>query len=210
LTSDGSSTATLSREQVLELAGMVKKVEEYYSMPMDTEWAYAGNRFHMLQARPITTYIPLHPDFLTAPGDKKRLYLDLTLIEQGIQNPLSVLGTDCFRILSNAMGLSAAGVALAEKPGDFIYAAGGRAYVNLSAEMLLEGQKGTAKEYEGLDSYAAQIIREVDMTPYKGKIRPTRSPALSRARNIRKSYAAPSMKRAPFTLRRSTGWMRPT
>ena len=68
------------------------------------------------------------------------------------------------------MGLSAAGVALAEKPGDFIYAAGGRAYVNLSAEMLLEGQKGTAKEYEGLDSYAAEIIRQVDMTPYKGKV----------------------------------------
>ena len=170
LISDGSHKATLSHEQVLDLAGMVKRVEEYYGMPMDTEWAYAGNRFHMLQARPITTYIPLHPDFLTAPGAQKHLYLDLTLIEQGIQNPLSVLGTDCFRILSNAMGLSAAGIAVAEKPGDFIYAAGGRAYVNLSSEMLLEGQKGTAKEYEGLDSYAAQVIREVDMTPYKGKV----------------------------------------
>lgn len=170
LTSEGQDKATLSQEQVLELAGMVKKVEEYYAMPMDTEWAYAGGRFHMLQARPITTYIPLHPDFVTAPGEPKRLYLDLTLIEQGIQNPLSVLGTDCFRILTNEMGLSAAGMAVAEKPGDFLYAAGGRAYVNLSAEVILEGQKGTAKEYEGLDSYAAQIIREVDMKPYKGKV----------------------------------------
>ena len=169
LTSDARRTATLTHEQILELADMVKKVEAYYDMPMDTEWAYADERFYMLQARPITTYIPLHPDFLTKPGEPKKLYLDLTLIEQGIQKPLSVLGTDCFRMLTNEMGLSAAGMAIAEKPGDFIYAAGGRAYVNLTDEILLEGQKGTAKEYEGLDSYAAQIIREVDMTPYKGK-----------------------------------------
>ena len=69
LTSEGRRTATLSREQVLHLAGLVKDVEEYYGLPMDTEWAYADGRFHMLQARPVTTYIPLHPDFLTAPGD---------------------------------------------------------------------------------------------------------------------------------------------
>jgi pyruvate,water dikinase len=170
LSSDRRPEATLSPDQVLELAAMVGRVEKYYGMPMDTEWAYADGSFHMLQARPITTYIPLHPDFQTEPGEQKKLYLDLTLIEQGIQRPLSVLGTDCFRLLANSMGLTAAGVALAEKPGDFMYAAGGRAYVNLSAEVLLEGQKGTAKEYEGLDSYAAQIIREVDMTPYKGKM----------------------------------------
>lgn len=166
----GRETATLTHDQVLELADLVKRVEVYYDMPMDTEWAYADGRFHMLQARPITTYIPLHPDFQTAPGAPKRLYLDLTLIEQGIQKPLSVMGTDCFRILSNEMGLSAAGVPVAEKPGDIVYAAGGRAYVNISAESMLEGQKGAAKEYEGLDAYAAQIIREVDMTPYKGRV----------------------------------------
>jgi len=165
---DNKNKATLSNVQILELAKMVKKVEEYYGIPMDTEWAYADNKFYMLQARPITTYIPLHPNFLTKPGEPKKLYLDLTLIEQGIQKPLSVMGTDCFRMLSNYMGLSAAGVALAEKPGDFMYAAGGRAYINLSEEMLMEGQKGTAKEYEGLDTYTAQVIRDTDMSCYKG------------------------------------------
>jgi len=79
---------------------------------MDTEWAFADNRFYMLQARPITTYIPLHPVFLTKPGEPKKLYLDITLIEQGIQKPLSVMGADCMRILSNYMGISAAGIPL--------------------------------------------------------------------------------------------------
>lgn len=170
LTSDSDSRATLSDDQALELADLVKRVEEYYGLPMDTEWAHADGRFHMLQARPITTYIPLHPDFITPPGEPKRLYLDLTLIEQGIQRPLSVLGTDCFRIMTNAMGLSAAGVPIAEKPGDLMYAAGGRAYINISGEVAMEGQKSTAGEYEGLDSYAAEIIRQVDMQPYKARV----------------------------------------
>ncbi len=164
-----AQTAALSDACILTLADMVARIERYYDMPMDIEWAWADDRFYMLQARPITTYIPLHPAFLTVPGEPKKLYLDLTLIEQGIQKPLSVMGTECFRILSNAMGLSAAGVAVAEKPGDIIYAAGGRAYVNLTDEIMLEGQKGAAREYEGLDSAAAQIIREMDMAPYKGK-----------------------------------------
>lgn len=167
---DSSKKVTLSDEQILELASIIKKVESYYGMPMDTEWGLNKGVFYMLQARPITTYIPLHPDFQTKPGEQRKLYLDLTLIEQGIQKPLSVLGNDCFRILSNEMGKSAAGISIAEKPGDFLYSAGGRTYVNLSSEMILEGQKGTAKEYEGLDSYAAQIIRENDLSEYKGSI----------------------------------------
>ncbi|HDZ89534.1 MAG TPA: hypothetical protein ENH37_02535 [Deltaproteobacteria bacterium] len=169
VSSERKDQRTLTREQILELARMVRRVEEYYHMPMDTEWGYADGKFYMLQARPITTYIPLHPDFLTKPGEQKRLYLDMTLIEQGIQKPLSVMGADCFRLLSNGMGLSAAGTPIAEKPGDFMWAAGGRAYVNLSAEFLLEGQKGTAREYEGLDSYAAQIIRDADISEYRLK-----------------------------------------
>ena len=136
-------------------------------MPMDTEWAYEGGTLYMLQARPITSYIPLHPTFQTEPGKPKKLYLDLTLIEQGFQTPLSVMGTDCFREMTDAMGISAAGVHVARKPGDFLYGAGARAYVDLSAEMLLESQEKTAGEYEGLDIYAAQVIRDADMTPYR-------------------------------------------
>jgi len=169
VSSESVNQSTLSHEQILELTEMVRHVEEYYDVPMDTEWGYANGKFYMLQARPITTYIPLHPDFVTKPGEQKILYLDLTLIEQGIQKPLSVMGTDCFRMLTNGMGLTAAGMSIAEKPGDFIWAAGGRVYVNLSTEFLLEGQKGTAKEYEGLDTYAAQVIRDADISDYKLK-----------------------------------------
>ncbi len=164
---DASDRPALSDEQILELTDMVKKVETHYEMPMDTEWAYEDGTLYMLQARPITSYIPLHPVFRTEPGEPKKLYLDMTLIEQGFQTPMSVMGTDCFREMTDAMGMSAAGVHVAQKPGDFLYGAGGRAYINLSAEMLLEGQEKTAGEYEGLDIYAARVIRDADMGPYR-------------------------------------------
>lgn len=135
---------------------------------MDTEWALANGRFYLVQARPITTIIPLHPAFLTEPGKPKVLYLDLTLVEQGIQKPLSVMGTDCFRILTDQMGITAAGMPIASKPGDLVYAAGGRAYVNLSNAVLLEGQKQAADDYKDLDNYAAEVIRDVDMAEYRG------------------------------------------
>jgi len=167
VTKDASDQPALSDTQILELTDMVKKVEAHYEMPMDTEWAYEGGTLYMLQARPITSYIPLHPVFQTEPGEPRKLYLDLTLIEQGFQTPLSVMGTDCFRELTDAMGMSAAGVHIAQKPGDFLFGAGGRAYINLSTEVLLEGQEKTAGEYEGLDIYAAQVIRDTDMGPYR-------------------------------------------
>lgn len=46
---------SLSKNQALKLSKMIKKVEDYYKKPMDTEWAIAQNKIYLLQARPITT-----------------------------------------------------------------------------------------------------------------------------------------------------------
>ncbi len=48
----------LSRAQVLEYASLLQGIEAHYGRPMDTEWAWAEGRFHLLQARPITTLDP--------------------------------------------------------------------------------------------------------------------------------------------------------
>jgi rifampicin phosphotransferase len=46
----------LSDEQVLKIADLVRHVSRYLGRPQDIEWAIdAGNRLHLLQARPITT-----------------------------------------------------------------------------------------------------------------------------------------------------------
>lgn len=50
--------AVLTAIQAAELARLGEKIEEDYRMPMDVEWALAGDRFYILQARPITALPP--------------------------------------------------------------------------------------------------------------------------------------------------------
>jgi phosphoenolpyruvate synthase/pyruvate phosphate dikinase len=52
------NAAALTSAQIMELAGLGVKIEEFFGMPMDVEWALAGKRFAILQARPITALPP--------------------------------------------------------------------------------------------------------------------------------------------------------
>ncbi|HET9722052.1 MAG TPA: PEP/pyruvate-binding domain-containing protein [Candidatus Saccharimonadales bacterium] len=47
--------ASLSEEDVLELAELGVKVEQHYGRPQDIEWAQVDGKFYILQSRPITT-----------------------------------------------------------------------------------------------------------------------------------------------------------
>src|SRR6058998_2825074 len=64
---DAAGRATLTESAVLELAGLGRRVATLFAAPQDIEWAHAGGRFHLLQARPITSLFPL-PEGL--PGDE--------------------------------------------------------------------------------------------------------------------------------------------
>ncbi|HSX05811.1 MAG TPA: PEP/pyruvate-binding domain-containing protein [Candidatus Saccharimonadales bacterium] len=45
----------LSTEQLAELTSTIRKLADFYSFPIDIEWAYANDTLYLLQARPITT-----------------------------------------------------------------------------------------------------------------------------------------------------------
>lgn len=45
---------SLSDAQIAALGELARRIEEHYQRPMDIEWAFAGGRFYILQARPIT------------------------------------------------------------------------------------------------------------------------------------------------------------
>ena len=47
--------ALLSPAQLQAVAALVQQVEAAFGGPQDIEWAYAGDRLHLLQARPITS-----------------------------------------------------------------------------------------------------------------------------------------------------------
>jgi len=55
---DRKKQPVLSDAQTTELARLGTKIEEFYGTPMDVEWALAGGKFYILQARPITALPP--------------------------------------------------------------------------------------------------------------------------------------------------------
>tara|TARA_Y100000310_G_scaffold317337_1_gene370120 strand:- start:977 stop:2563 length:1587 start_codon:yes stop_codon:yes gene_type:complete len=48
----------LDEEEILELAKLIKKIEDHYGFPCDIEWAKENNKFYITQSRPITTLTP--------------------------------------------------------------------------------------------------------------------------------------------------------
>jgi pyruvate,water dikinase len=64
---DASGDAALLDEaRIASVAALVRQVEEAQGAPQDIEWALAGDRLHLLQARPITS--PLRPAPVADPG----------------------------------------------------------------------------------------------------------------------------------------------
>ena len=163
----------LSDDRILELADLLQKVEGYYGMPMDTEWAYAEELLYLLQARPITTYLPLPPELLSAPGEPRRLYVDVTLVEQGIQSPLSPMGAEWLWETGRLMMKSVTGKDLcSDLKNGFSVVAGGRVYVNVSYMLGMMGPDSVAAQYEGVDTITSEIIRSIDPERYRSPKKP--------------------------------------
>jgi pyruvate,water dikinase len=149
----------LSDAQVLGLAELLVAVEDVYGKPVDIEWAFAGGRPHLLQARPITAYVPLPEEMQTRPGEPRVLYIDYTLAKQGIDFPLSTMGADCWeRVQKSTLG--ADGLFGLEE--GVMFTLGGRFYANLSRYLKLQSRESTASQIKIQDTLSADIIRHLD------------------------------------------------
>ncbi|MCP4231704.1 MAG: hypothetical protein GY771_16360 [bacterium] len=162
-----STEQTLSDDQLGELTEMICQIEALYEKPMDIEWAYTGGHLFVLQARPITRYVPLAPEMMTRPDERRRLYADAALSKgMTLNSPISPLGLAWLEgfMLSLVKGL---------QPGDdpengLLFAAGGRLYMNLSFLMRLTNVKRFAK-FNAADSdvVLAGIMANIDQGRYR-------------------------------------------
>ncbi|HQZ52917.1 MAG TPA: PEP/pyruvate-binding domain-containing protein [Thermoflexales bacterium] len=175
-TRPNQAEAAITPAQALELTRLLEKVEAYYKKPVDIEWAISDGRLFLLQARPITTYRPLPDEMLTAPGQPKRLYANSTLIEQGLQDPLSVLGTDFLGYVLDKVGGPVAEGAIGID--GITFTAGGGYFMNLSfATMLGMRNAGLAPGSFG-DPRVLEILDNIDMKQYLGGELPAKLKAL--------------------------------
>lgn len=58
LKEEQQNSQTLTDGQILELAAVGRKIENYFGMPQDIEWCFSKGKFYIVQSRPITTIYP--------------------------------------------------------------------------------------------------------------------------------------------------------
>lgn len=170
-TRENHPETAITNEQALALTDLLQAVESHYQKPVDIEWAIADGKIFLLQARPITTYLPLPPEMMTAPSAPKRLYANSTLIEQGLQAPLSVLGTDFLAYVLNKVGGPVAEGAIGID--GMTFTATGGYYMNVSyAQMMGLQNAGLAPGSFG-DPRVLEILDSIDMQEYtRGELTP--------------------------------------
>jgi phosphoenolpyruvate synthase/pyruvate phosphate dikinase len=152
----------LTDAQILQVAGMIGKCETYYKFPVDTEWAIENDELILLQARPITTYLPLFPELMTKPGEPKILYMDHIAIAQGITDPLSVTGLDIFGEIIDVLELNL----FPREKGGLMVNIHGRQYINISNTLRGMGLSYTKTI---LGEYNQTILRALEPIDLKAE-----------------------------------------
>lgn len=82
LDGDAAHAPSLTDKQALELAALAVEIQRHYGHPIDIEWARAGDRFFILQARPLTA-------FSFAPELGQWSSANFREVMPGLVNPLS-------------------------------------------------------------------------------------------------------------------------
>jgi rifampicin phosphotransferase len=159
---------SLTDGQIVELGRLINQIEQSYERPMDIEWAFAEGTMYLLQARPITIYVPMAKELITAPGARKRLYVDVTICVQGLYKPISVLGTSFLRRAASILTSKIFGQDLTKSIDDsFAYVTNGRIYSNVSNLFEFAGQEKISKVLQNVDPTTGKIIGSVNEDEYR-------------------------------------------
>jgi len=158
---------TLNDEQVIELADLIAKVENLYGKPIDTEWALADKQFYLLQARPITAFVPVAANMITEKGAPKSLYLDATIVVQGLYKPMSPMGTSMISQFLRSAGEHLLGQNLLGDPHKSVATIqDGRIYLNLSILLSIFGKEKVSKAVMGMDPNTGRAVSESNESEY--------------------------------------------
>ncbi|MFN4115677.1 MAG: PEP/pyruvate-binding domain-containing protein [Inhella sp.] len=165
----------LSDEQLAALLALLEQVEQFFGHPVDIEWAWAEGRLWLLQARPVSTRLPLPPSLMTAAGEPRRLYLDLALSSGLTLNAAaSAMGLDLLRRTMSEMGaLVFPGWRLPPGRDDaLLQFEGGRMYLELSNLLWVSSPKQLGQSMALNDASTAKALAAVDADRYRSRRRP--------------------------------------
>ena len=171
-----SDERCLSSQDIAKLTGLVSRAEAQLGRPVDIEWAFADGQLYLLQARPITAYVPLPRELMTSPGAPRWLYMDASLSNGlTLNEPVSPLGLDWLReiffaLIERFVGPVGRSTALDEA---LFFTAGGRLYANLSHLLWVQSPEALGKGNERVDALMAAILSNIDADRYRSDRRPS-------------------------------------
>ncbi|CAH0535514.1 Prodigiosin synthesizing transferase PigC [Vibrio stylophorae] len=148
----------LNDTQIIELSHLVRQIEKFHEKHMDTEWAFEAGTLYLLQARPITTYLPLFPEMITNPGDNKELYMDFITVTQGFTDSMSDLGIDIWAKMvhiGNGLPMGKDGI---------LWAIHGRHYMSMSH--LMRVSPAMLKTFSSHDEPTKHIFAQLDQSEF--------------------------------------------
>lgn len=165
----------LTETQLVELSTAISGLETMYGHPVDMEWAYAGGELFILQARPITTYVPLPAEMVTMPGARRALYMDIALSKGMTSNAaispigLDWLAGDMALMMAHCIGNGRLDV---KSPAGLLYLGGARMYMNLSNLLWFTSPARLAKGNAPTDQLMADTLAGIDPLRYRAERRP--------------------------------------
>ena len=181
---DRSEEQCLDETRIAELTDAIENIERLYQGPVDVEWAIADDQLHILQARPVTAYVPLAKEMQTAPGAPRYLYMDGALTDGlTVSGPISPITLDTFEgayrlLIGYMIGVSTEHLDLASVGICFT---GSRIYLNISYFLHLIGSgEALARRSASTNTLMAEILLSTDLDRY----RPAKPPALFRITNL--------------------------
>lgn len=154
----GKNKQALTDDNIIRTSNLVKTCEKYYGVPTDIEWAYSNGQLYLLQSRPITGYIPLFKELRTRPGEKRKYYIDGTILTQGFDKQMSVLGLEIWSAFVNKAKLGM----LSPHINGTAPAINGRHYINVTSMLKLIGKKGTSGFISRYDRNIKKIFSNID------------------------------------------------
>lgn len=169
------SETCLTTDQVARIATLLCRIESRFGHPVDVEWAIAHDVLYLLQARPVTAFVPLPDRLTTLPGQRRRLYMDIALSSGLTMNaPISPMGLDVFRRLFSGFASLAFGRSvLGSDPEEaLVVMDGGRMFLDFSNVLWLTTAGNMARSMEQNDASLARLLEHLDAPRYQAQKRP--------------------------------------
>ena len=153
-----STFPALSEVQIHQLTQLATKVENYYKVPQDLEWAIAEDELYLLQTRPITSLFPLPSP---KPADENlHIYFSFGHAQMNT-NPISPLGLSFLQLL---LPFGRPSLKMAYSP--YLLEAGGRLYADLNTILNNKiGRKAFPTIINVAEPVSAKQIQHLVNTP---------------------------------------------